>query len=294
MKAYRSREKSASGGYGMTFNPHLALIEGSSISVPCGKCIGCRVSRSRMWAARCMHEASLHPTNCFVTLTYDNFWLPGDYSLKKRHVQLFQKRLRKKYAYKKIRFFTAGEYGDKGQRPHYHLLIFNHRFNDQKIFKQNHGNILYTSNLLSQLWPFGFSTVAPLTYQTAAYTARYVMKKIGGDEAAEHYLRVHPYIGTLNRVAPEFAMQSNKPGIGSGWIDKFHSDVYPSDFLIVDGKKHPVPKYYVLKLEELEQRRIQRGRKAAALKQRQDNTPERLRAREAVLESKLSILKRDL
>lgn len=289
------------GTYGITFNPVKALYEGSNLHVPCGKCIGCRISRSKMWAARCYHEASLHKHNCFVTLTFNNEHLPANYSVSVRDVQLFQKRLRKKYPHKKIRFFAAGEYGDKDLRPHYHLLIFNHSFSDQKIHSQKNGNILYTSEILSSLWThprtgksLGYTTVAPLTYQTAAYTARYILKKVGGDPAADHYERVHPLSGKLVRVNPEFSTQSNKPGIGSGWFDKYKSDIYPSDFIIVDGKKHPVPKYYINKLQEADQVKVVRGRKAAALKQKADNTPARLKVREAVLSDKLKMLTRKL
>lgn len=243
---------------------------------------------------RCMHEAQLYEANCFVTLTFSDEHLPEDYSVHVEDVQKFMKRLRKKFQHKTIRSFAAGEYGDKDNRPHYHLLLFNHRFLDQKIHSQKNGHKLYTSKTLQSLWPYGYSTVGQLTYQTAAYTARYVMKKIGGDQAAEHYLRVHPLTGKLVQVQPEFATQSNKPGLGTGWYQKFKTDAFPSDFLIVDGKKHPVPKFYTLKLSEEEKTKVTRGRKRHALKSRADNTPARLKVRELVLEHKISRLKRQL
>lgn len=294
IRAFRSRTRSASGGYGITFNATKALIEGSSLHVPCGKCIGCRINRSKSWAVRCMHEAQLHKENCFVTLTFNNQNLPEDYSVHVEDVQKFVKRLRFKYRTKKIRTFAAGEYGDKDLRPHYHLLIFNWSPPDLKLFSTKNNQKLYTSQILQTLWPYGFSTVGSLTYQTAAYTARYVMKKVGGNMAAEHYLRIHPLTGKLNQVQPEFATQSNKPGIGAGWYDKFKTDIYPSDFVIVDGKKHPVPKYYINKLSEEEKKKNLRGRQASARIQRADNTPARLKVREEVLEDKLKVLKREI
>lgn len=243
---------------------------------------------------RCMHEAQMHPENCFVTLTYSDEHLPDDYSVHVEVVQKFMKRLRKAYEPKKIRSFAAGEYGDKDNRPHYHLLLFNHSFTDQKLHSQKNKIKLYTSQSLQKLWPYGYSTVGSLTYQTAAYTARYVMKKVGGDLAPEHYLRTHPLTGKLVQVQPEFATQSNKPGLASGWYEQFKCDAFPSDFLIVDGKKHPVPKFYTLKLSEEDKTKVQRARKRHALKQKSDNTPERLNVREKVKQAQLERLKRDL
>ena len=45
-------------------------IAGEAMEVACGQCLGCRLDRSRMWAIRIVHEASLHDDNCFLTLTY--------------------------------------------------------------------------------------------------------------------------------------------------------------------------------------------------------------------------------
>ncbi|QCQ84905.1 replication initiator protein [Blackfly microvirus SF02] len=301
IKAYRSRERTATGGYGITFNPHRSLVEGSSFCVPCGKCPGCRVDRSRAWALRCMHEAQLHPENSFVTLTFDDKNLPDDYSVRPSDIQNFFKRLIDANPHKKIRRFTCGEYGEENLRPHYHALIFNHSFSDKILYSKKTNKLnplqpikLYTSPTLSKLWPYGHATTGDLTYQSAAYCARYTIKKIGGDLAPLHYERVHPLTGKLCQVLPEFATQSRRPGLGAGWFDLYKSDLYPSDFLTVDGKKHAVPKYYVLKLQEEEQIRIKRRRKALSLKTRADSTPARLKVRETVLLSKLKMLKRNL
>ena len=66
------------------------------LSLPCGRCVGCRLERSRQWAVRCMHEASMHMFNSFVTLTYDDH-LPEYNSLNYKHFQDFMKRLRKSH-----------------------------------------------------------------------------------------------------------------------------------------------------------------------------------------------------
>lgn len=237
----------------------------------------------------------MHPENSFITLTYNDEHVPTDYSVKLDHFQKFMKRLRKSVEPKKVRFFACGEYGDQNLRPHYHALIFNHQFSDLKLRRTNKNNHnLYISEELTKLWPLGFHEIGHLTWKTAAYTARYCMKKINGDSADSHYMRKSPIDGNYYRVSEEFAVGSRRPGLGALWFNKFKSDAFPSDFVIVDGRKKKVPKYYLNKLNEEDQQKIQRARKRQALSRRSDNTPERLRVREIVQEAKLKTLKRDL
>ena len=133
------------------------------IKVPCGQCIGCRLERSRQWAIRCVHEASLHDANSFITLTYRPDELPPDGSLQKSHFQKFMKRLRKRILPKLIRFFHCGEYGDKGARPHYHACVFGYDFPDKKLYTVRDGVRLYVSEELQEVWPLGFSTVGDVS-----------------------------------------------------------------------------------------------------------------------------------
>ncbi|WNK12815.1 MAG: replication initiator protein [Microvirus sp.] len=308
LKAYRPLSKIDGGRY--VFNAAKALNPDNPTLVPCGVCQSCRVARSRDWAIRCMHESQMHPVNTFATLTFSDEHLPKNYSVDVRDVQLFMKRLRKKFS-SKIRFLACGEYGDKFLRPHYHLLLFNHIFTDQQFYKHTpQGDRLYTSEDLDTLWPFGQAILGDLTYQSAAYCARYVMKKITGDRADEHYVRLHPITNTLHVVKPEFQVSSTNPGLGSTWFDKFKDDAFPSDFLIVDGKKHPVPKYYLKKLQqeeaapdetkpyfksraEIPSFQITRKRVVDA-NGREKLTPQKLRARAEIVASRLSMLKRNL
>lgn len=242
-----------------------------------------------------MHEAQLYGSNnCFITLTYDDKHLPADYSVDVRTSQLFIKRLRK-FTGKNVRFFACGEYGEQSLRPHYHYLIFNYRPNDLKLYSKKNNIPLYTSEKISTLWTYGFHTVGELNSKTAAYTARYTMKKVGGDLAADHYTRIHPLSGNLVRVQPEFMHSSRRPGIGHAWFEKFKSDIYPSDFTVdEDGRKHPVPKYYLKLMAEEEQRKLKLRRKLISNKHRADQTPARLRVREEVQLDKAKQLKRNL
>jgi len=93
--------------------------------VPCGQCGECRLSRARMWATRCVHEATLWKNSSFITLTYKD--TPPNNSLNPQDTKEFIRRLR--YNLKiPFKYFLVGEYGDQNNRPHYHALIFGHDF----------------------------------------------------------------------------------------------------------------------------------------------------------------------
>lgn len=242
-----------------------------------------------------MHEAKLHDRKCFVTLTYAPEHIPASNSVSRREMQLFMKRLRKECGHS-IRFFACGEYGDDGQRPHYHLMLFGIDFSADRTLwrKSGSGHLLYRSPTLEKLWPFGFSEIGSVTKQSAAYVARYVLKKRGGKLAESYYTRPHPATGELLRVDPEFIQMSNRPGIGHGWYELYAGDAFPSDFLIMDGKRVPVPRYYQKKLEEKEKFSVHIKRRANSWKHQEDRTPERLATREEVQALKARLLVRKL
>lgn len=238
----------------------------------------------------------MHDENCFLTLTYDDDNIPWDGSLNKQHFQLFMKRLRFKYRPKTIRYFHCGEYGQSLRRPHYHALIFNHDFPDKTLWTTNNGIPTYTSDDLASLWPFGFSTVGRITWDSAAYCARYATKKITGKNADEHYWTM---LATDLEVQlePEYATMSLKPAIGKTWFDAYQDDCYPSDFITQKGKKLRVPKYYDKLLAEhceLDLKHIKENRRRKADAWRHECTPKRLAAREACAQAKLNSLNRSL
>jgi hypothetical protein len=153
------------------------------ITLPCRQCIGCLLERSRQWAIRSMHEASLHIKNCFITLTYRPEDLPPFGSLDYKHFQLFMKRLRKKFTGQKIKFYMCGEYGENLSRPHYHACLFGFSFPDLvRYHKTPTGDQLYTSVILNDLWGKGSCTVGEVNFKTAGYTARYCLKKLNGTD----------------------------------------------------------------------------------------------------------------
>lgn len=297
-KAYRTAEFGPSGKRLITFNPTKAIDSATGgFDLPCGVCTGCRLENSRQWAVRMLHEAQLHEYNCFLTLTYDPETVPADNSLDLSALQNFMKRIRAHADYhynNKIRFFACGEYGDQNFRPHYHAIIFNHDFPDKILYSQKNNQKLYTSPTLSKLWPDGFTTLGPVNYTTASYCARYTMKKRGGKKAADYYYRLSPTDGNYYSVRPEFSVMSRRPGIGSAWLEKFKNDVFPSGFVVADGKPQPVPRFYKLRLKEEEQQVLKRQSRRAALRFKAEKTNARRHARALVRDARISKLKRNL
>ena len=294
LKAYKSTTVSATGKRFVVFNRRAGHPD-LPITIPCGWCIGCRIERTREWAIRCTHEAQMHNENCFITLTYSPQWLPVDYSLDIKHFQNFMKRLRKSVAPKKIRFYHCGEYGENLGRPHYHALIFGHDFNDKKPWKKSRENMVYTSEKLQELWPLGFSSLGAVTFQSSAYVARYLMKKITGKNAAQHYQWTDPRTGQVHQRSPEYTTMSNRPGIGHSWLQKYASDVYPSNYLVLNSKRMTVPRYYTQLLKNFtpkQQREIRMKTFKEGKKHPEEQTKERLNVREKVQNARLEQLPR--
>jgi hypothetical protein len=237
--------------------------------------------------------------NCFITLTYseDNLkkecdLTDGGYSLDRKHIQDFMKRLRVKFDrdYEiKIRAFGCGEYGDKKGRPHYHLCLFNCDFKD-RVYEGGHdGFNYYSSKLLESLWKFGFSSVCDFSFETAAYVARYCTKKINGKAAENHY---------RGRI-PEFPIYPSRGGgLGKPWFDKYgKTDVIPTDSCIARYVKCGVPKYYDKLRERFDPEGLAKAKKLRsekALFHVDDNTYERLRCKERCMDAKIKCLVRRL
>lgn len=282
---------------------------GDYLQLPCGQCIGCRLERSRQWAMRCMHEASLNnENNCFITLTYSPENLPPDGGLVKKDFQLFIKRLRKTTK-QKIKYYHCGEYGDRNNRPHYHAILFNYNFDDWTyLYDSDAGSEIYTSPTLEKIWGLGFVTIGTVTFESAGYVARYCMKKINGKKADEinpktgltHYERVNSFTGEIIKVIPEYATMSrggrSGRGIAHNWIKQFKSDCYPKDFTTIRGLRMRPPKYYDKYLEAIDPMMyddIKQGRIIQSYKS-EENTAPRLHSRKIVKEAQFNQLKRSL
>lgn len=241
---------------------HGRRIEGpntinKALTIPCGKCLECRLQYSRMWAARCMMEASLHDENYFLTLTYDDEHLPGSSvdadgvidapklaTLRKKDFQDFMKRLRKDTE-QKLRYFAAGEYGSTTLRPHYHAIVFGLHLVDLVPYKQNgRGDWLYNSDMLDKIWSNGRVIVGECTFESAAYTARYVVKKALGD-ASEALVELG--------FEKEFVVMSRKPGLAKEFYEQHIADFARFGCVYLPTEqgnlKIPAPRYFKTFLE---------------------------------------------
>jgi len=280
------------------------------MTLPCGRCIGCRLERARQWAVRIMHESQMHDSNCFITLTYAPEHLPKDGSLSVSACQSFLKRLRSRVSPVKIRFFLCGEYGENFERPHYHAIIFGYDFPD-KVKMISAGSPIFTSETLDDCWGMGYTSIGSVTFDSASYVANYATKKVTADK---------PYIDRLGRRQPsakehyqgrhpEFILMSRRPGIGRHWIEKFQADVYPSDEIIVNEHISKPPRYYdnFYRLDhELEFARLSEIRQAAAnveyeqklrcgtIKVAKGRDSRKLDVRRKICESKIKLKSRNL
>lgn len=270
------------------------------IPLPCGQCIGCRLERSRQWAVRLVHENRLHTQSSFITLTYAPEYLPKNQSLDVTHFQKFMKRLRKKFSKTKIKFFHAGEYGEENLRPHYHAIIFGLDFIEDSYEHKttDRGDRTWRSKSLDELWSFGHSLIGAVTFESCAYVARYITKKITGPNAKDHYTRICATTGEIIKIKPEYCTMSRNPGIGKKHFERFVSTIYNSDTVIENGKKMLPPKYYDRLLEKTDlslYQSIKDQRECAlSLAPKKDKSDDRLAVREVVKQAQIGSLKRKL
>lgn len=333
LSAYKSNTKKTINGKSyITFKLKDAGFDYENINLPCGQCIGCRIERSRAWSIRCVNEASQYSANCFITLTFNNEHVKK--SLEKDDFPNFIKKLRKKYKgfdyvegkdgklVRPIRYFMCGEYGSLSKRPHYHGCLFNFDFNDKELWSVRDGVRLYRSESLERLWSViidekdkdkyrkedvwidkkgkfhakkGFCTIGDVTFQSAAYVARYILKKVTGEKALLNYGLVNEETGEITFIKPEFISMSRRSGIGKKFLQENISDIYPKDFITEEGKYFKTPKYYDKIYDEIDTEaleKIKEKRKLRAEKNKNENSGQRLTQRKKVLEAKVKLLKR--
>lgn len=198
--------------------------------VPCGQCNFCLQRKRADWTFRLRQEEKVSVSSKFLTLTYNEDELPrtsvGDsdtdflYNLRKRDLQLFLKRLRKAnegFCDYSVRYYAVGEYGTRTLRPHYHMIVFNVY---PRLF-----------NMMHKLWGHGNVHAGDCTVASIHYVTKYVINKAGIDHGGRE---------------PPFAFMSNRPGIGSGYLQT-HLDWHRSgmrNFTEVNGIKGAIPRYY--------------------------------------------------
>lgn len=290
MACYRPLQAYRTSSGDLTFD---ARKGDTDLKLPCGVCIGCRVARARSWSLRCVHESQCHERNSFVTLTYAEDRLPPGGSLRYRDFQLFMKRLRRQSRVP-IRYFVCGEYGEKLSRPHYHACLFGYDFPDKRPVTYLGKPGAYRSDLLERLWTHGHTHLGTLNSRSAAYAARYVLKKVCGQRAADHYVSVDSD-GVVHKLVPEFARMSLRPGVGAIWFDRYGGSDLRHDYAVSEGKTFSVPKYYDRLLERIDPSELARRkeeRELRAIPFASEGSPERLGVREAVEVARSSQLRR--
>lgn len=295
LTGYRSRTVEESGKRRIVFKAKDGY-EDMVVKVPCGRCLGCRLEYARQWAVRCVHEAQCHEENSFLTLTYNDQNLPEDRCVHKRDLQLFFKRLRKELGIK-VRYYACGEYGEEKKRPHYHVLLFGYDFPDKLPWMRTKESLLYRSAQLEKVWTDGYALIGDVTYESAAYVARYVVKKWKGETDNDEYRRKYEYIdpvtGEIKMLTPEFCLMSRREGIGAEWYRRYKGDT-EKDFVTINGRKQKLPEFYDRLLEkenptELEKRKAKRRN---AIDEGEQSTL-RQWAKDDCAKARLKLLKRD-
>lgn len=252
LPAIRSDVPNPSGKFSMLFDSKsLQRVHFDDLQwMPCGRCVTCRLKNSSDWAFRMLCETKTHSSASFITLTIspDSLQEHGS-SVSVDVFQSFFKRLRRRLDYNfgvKIRMFHCGEYGDKNMRPHYHCVVFGWSFPDRYFWQQSpSGFPIFRSPLLEDVWPFGYSSVGDVSFESCAYVARYVLKKRSGSLADDRYNLIDSSTGEVVVISPEYATMSRMPGIGYDFFKSSFRDIYPKDFMTFgDGRKLQPPPYF--------------------------------------------------
>lgn len=273
----------------------------------------CKIKRSQDWATRAYHEAAQYEANSFLTLTFSDEGLAlrelrrdtHPFDLDVRDWQNFAKMLRKELKKtgdpRKLRFFQIGEYGDEANRPHYHALIFGHDFTEWETerWKDEKGHPVWLSKIIEKCWPYGFHEIKEMVPESIAYVCKYVQKKLYGKQRELALERVDSATGECITVRPELATMSRGgrkgKGIGYSWYEKFKRETFPDDFLVLEGKKIPVPRYYTKLLEQQDpelHERVREAREKSTAGRAADNTPERRLVRAKVTKGKLRLARK--
>lgn len=111
------------------------------------------------------------------------------------------------YDGRKLRFFAVGEYGDKFERPHYHVALFGFPPCLYGQTRMAQKSCCQSCDMLQKTWPMGRVHVGELNENSAMYLTGYVSKKwTKEDKWTKEKLRGRP---------PEFVRMSLNPGIGA-------------------------------------------------------------------------------
>lgn len=229
----------------------------------------------------------MHDRSYFLTLTYDDDHLPLGGSLEPSHTQAFFKALRKRVK-GPLSYYLCGEYGDRTSRPHYHAVLYGPSFPSRARIGARNGHPIWEDPTISDTWPHGLHEFTNFTYSAALYTAGYVRKKLSRKRHPDHYERLNPLTGELIPIVQEFARMSNRPALGRRWFERYWRDVYPRDFVVLNGFQMKPPRYYDKLLEERDPDLMMEVREKRYLEQR-ELSPRELAASERIAYARASL-----
>lgn len=215
-----------------------AWIKEQDMFVPCGTCKGCRLAKTREWSTRLVQELPYWEDSMFITLTFDEDNVPKDYSIRKRDLQLFFKRMRRRTG-KDFKYYACGEYGEKDSRPHYHCILFGIGRNDIGIEKSLGGNRFYIKDWRKPRRVeeyYGFVHIGSVTYNSARYVANYFKKGLSQDRFP----------------GQEVPFVICSKGIGEKFVKEFMDDLIRNNGFYLKGKKLGLPKYYMDKIGKID------------------------------------------
>lgn len=181
--------------------------------VPCGNCYACQTNRRNEWDLRLRFESMRFEYNYFLTLTYEESFLPSSMDDWKQDVLDFIKRLRRNFS---IHYYAIGEYGENFGRMHNHILLFS---NDE-----------ITLNYFYDYWTKGFIDIGRVEDASIHYVTKWHINPKFQEGKEEH----------------GFCLMSK--GIGSNFLDSLTKDNLHSTHSM-NGKRLPVSRYYRKKLD---------------------------------------------
>lgn len=197
-----------------------------------------------------------------------------------------------------VSYYMAGEYGSRRKRPHYHAIIFGWEPNDKTYEKKNkQGHKLFKSKTLEKIWGLGDVIIGEVTFESAAYVARYITTKVTGPKADRHYEAINEETGEITNRPPEYNKMSLRPAIGARWFKKFKTDIYPEGQVRVRSSLNRTPKYYDKLYKETDpdqHDQLKANRELEAEQKAADNTPERLADKEKVTLARTKSLTRTM
>lgn len=221
----------------------------------CGKCLPCLQKRKRQWSYRLTEEKRVSFSSYFITLTYQDKYLPLSEGItssvnkndhfdfiknlkeleKQKNLALRSHISQEEHERKergilengKLKYYGISEYGDQGGRVHWHYLIFN----------------LRDSNNIALAWGKGKVDVDPdVNVNNIDYVLKYMVKFKTNAE--------------YENKEREISFMSK--GIGSSVVDdefrRYISKPYNNKVVTDRGNKISLPRYYNKKYLSEEER----------------------------------------